>query len=244
MPKPKLAEVAYRQMLRAVNTGEMRAGERLTEADLCKRLNMSRTPVREALNRLVADGILVATPRCGVTVREIDLPEIIDLFHVREALETQAARMAAERITDAELEELYALCDVMDAPPQDDQAQHYSRMRELDVEFHLRLVALSGERTLVDLYNDHHLIQLHMFCRQWIQTARFHALVGPHGRLHRPIVDALATRDPEKADRAIRAAVQEGIQRHLRAVGASAQALTAAGKTPTPQMAAVSRQRR
>ena len=228
-PRQRLADVAYSRLLHDITVGDLRPRDRLTELDMCARLHVSRTPVREALNRLVVEGLLVAIPHRGVTVRDLSLDEAIELFYVREAIETQAARMAAERIRDEELDELYALCDTMELLPNEMPAEYLFRHGRLEVRFHRRLVALGGVKALSDFYNDHHLIQMHIFGFHWVRVPGFLSfLLNPsQGSRHRPMVDALASRDPDKADRAVRAAVQQGIQAHRLAAEKYREALAA-----------------
>src|SRR5215471_6358552 len=81
---------------------KFKPGERLTELDIAERFSVSRTPVREALNRLVNEGFLVADGR-GFAVRDLDPKECFDLYELRLALEFTAVRLAVQRATDEEL---------------------------------------------------------------------------------------------------------------------------------------------
>jgi len=215
----RLADRAYAELLRRVTVGALEAGERLTEHRLSKMLGMSRTPVREAISRLVADGLLVAIPNCGVTVRELTDEDVVELWYVREAIESQAARLAAPRITDDDLAELYAMCDQMAALTEDDADTLYQG-REIDAAFHYRIVELSGVEALVKVYRDHHLLQLQMFGRHWTRLPEYQ-VPGPKpalGRMHRALVNALAMRDSDVAEAAVRATVRGAIAYHLRMV--------------------------
>src|SRR5579885_2668705 len=78
-----------------------RPGERLNEVALAREFNVSRTPLREALNRLVAEEFLTWQPRRGYVVRKLDSKEVFDLYELRAALEVTAAKLACERATDA-----------------------------------------------------------------------------------------------------------------------------------------------
>ncbi len=88
--------------------GELRPNQRLVEIELANRLNVSRTPVREALQRLAGDGLVVSYRR-GWMVREHTAVEIRDIYECRMALEGYAARMAAERATTDDVEELESI---------------------------------------------------------------------------------------------------------------------------------------
>jgi len=88
---------AYRELLDEIVRGDLPPGTVLAELDLAERLGMSRTPVREALSRLVADGLVVAVGGRGLVVAAMDIDAVRELYELREALETQAARLAARR---------------------------------------------------------------------------------------------------------------------------------------------------
>jgi DNA-binding GntR family transcriptional regulator len=93
-------EVKVHQILREqILSGELEAGTRLIERDLADKLHISRTPVREALRKLDAEGLIQIIPRKGGVVLEISNEEIIDMFRILECLESLAVRQAAERIT-------------------------------------------------------------------------------------------------------------------------------------------------
>lgn len=93
-------ELRVYQILREqILVGELKAGERLIERELAERLNISRTPVREALRKLDSEGLIKIIPRKGGIVSELSSEEILDMFLILESLETLAVRQAAERIT-------------------------------------------------------------------------------------------------------------------------------------------------
>ncbi|GAB2472663.1 GntR family transcriptional regulator [Xylanimonas ulmi] len=94
---PRAGERAYRALREAIVHWELRPGDALGEIELAERLGVSRTPVREALARLVADGLAVAVGGRGLAVAPMDLGRVHALYEVRQALETQAARLAARR---------------------------------------------------------------------------------------------------------------------------------------------------
>ena len=211
--QPRLAERAHQELVRRITLGELPAGVRLSEPLVCEMLKMSRTPVREAIKRLLSEGLLTGTAGRSVTVRELTTEEIEGLYSVREAIEVQAARRAALRVTRRELDELRRLCREMDALPKDNPVRMIYHGRELDAQFHMRLVEMSGVEALADLYRRHHLLQLHMFGHHRARVPHFYNLAVPgRGARHRPIVDALATHDPDRADKAVREAMAIGLR--------------------------------
>ncbi|WP_070197607.1 GntR family transcriptional regulator [Streptomyces oceani] len=124
--------------------GSLQPGERLNEVSLASSLGISRGPLREAIQRLVSEGLLTVISHRGAFVRTFSRPEIVELYELRGALELHAVRLACARATDAELEDLETmLADTAD------------RMRDTDPaypqepDFHLRLVLLAGNQALM-----------------------------------------------------------------------------------------------
>ena len=91
--RQRLADVVYEQILEAIQTGEIGPDERLVQEKLSEELEVSRTPLREALLRLEQDGILVTSARGGFLIRRLTETEIKQLYQARAAVETQAARI-------------------------------------------------------------------------------------------------------------------------------------------------------
>ncbi len=100
---------AYRQLLDELREGALLPGDRLRETELAERLGVSRTPVREAIRQLEADGLVAHIPRLGASVRQLDYPEVMELYEMRAVLEGTAARLAARAASDIEIEELFAM---------------------------------------------------------------------------------------------------------------------------------------
>jgi len=101
--------LTYLQMLEEIRAGRLAPGARLRETELAARLGTSRTPVREAIRLLEADGLVVHVPRLGASVRRLDHAEVTELYEMRAVLEGMAARLAARAASDVELAELAAL---------------------------------------------------------------------------------------------------------------------------------------
>ncbi len=100
---------AYHRLKDAIRAGTFPSGARLTELDVSAWLGMSRTPAREAIHRLEADGLVGHEPRRGLTVTRPDHQMVVELYVMREALEGTAARLAAQHANDTEIEALGAL---------------------------------------------------------------------------------------------------------------------------------------
>ena len=190
-----LSERAYEQLKAMAITYQLRPGERLAELDLAKRLKVSRTPIREALNRLVTEGFLTFTPNRGFQCRPLDAKEIFDLYEVRRSLEATAASLAVERASDEELEELGRFLTRSRAVPEKTTVIELVRF---DEEFHERIAVLSRNGELLRiLQNINARIR---FCR-WIdmENGRRSTTQGEHAG----VLAALKARDAKKCAEAM-----------------------------------------
>lgn len=194
-----LAEEALTKIVQAITSGEFQPGERLSEAHLARQLGISRGPLREALGRL--EGRLVMrTPRIGVSVIALSTNTLAQLFEIREALEGMACRLAAERITRAELKSLQ---DLLAEHGKDQKVLRNDGyfQRKPDEDFHLSIMICARNTRLQELLMEDLYYQLRLY--------RFKASTEP-GRAkaafceHQAILDALSARDPDKAEATMR----------------------------------------
>ena len=101
-----LKELVYLELKHKILTGEIASQTRLMEIDLSEKMNVSRTPIREAIRRLADDGLVMIEPRRGAYVANISIKDMLDVFEVREDLEGFVAQLASERITAEQKSEL------------------------------------------------------------------------------------------------------------------------------------------
>ena len=99
-------QAAYNALLKAISDGTLKPGDRLREVEVSNLLNLSRTPIREALRRLESEGIVEHQPRIGAAVRKLSHTEIVELYEMRVVLEKTGAEMAAKHASDAEIDTL------------------------------------------------------------------------------------------------------------------------------------------
>ncbi len=187
-----LREIVFETLREAIISGKLEPGERLMEIQMAEEMGVSRTPVREAIRKLELEGFVVMIPRKGAYVAGISLKDITDVFEVRAALEALAAGLAAERITDAEIERLERS---LVAYSEQTNQQNIDGIVETDTDFHDLLYKASRNERLL-------MIITHL--REVIQRVRTVSLSQP-GRSkdaveeHREIVDAIADRNVELA---------------------------------------------
>lgn len=143
------ADVAYTYVREAVAEGQFAAGERLTEWQVADTLNMSRTPVREAMRRLVGDGILEFQPNRGTFVRSYSAREIDELFELRVLIEPEVTAAAAKQINPAQLDSLRRLQDQIEEHGISLDSSNIARIGRLNREFHRIIAVASASPRLV-----------------------------------------------------------------------------------------------
>lgn len=195
-------EVAERLRQRIL-AHELEAGSWIDEQELARQYGISRTPLREALKVLAAEGLVTLKPRRGCYVSEVSDRDLDEVFGVMAVLEAECARLCAESATDAELEALQAIHDRLEAAA---QARDLDAFFEANQAFHEAIQSLSANRWMANLLAD---------LRKVIKLARHHSLFSD-GRIdqslaeHRQILRALRTRDGGEAQELMRAHLLSG----------------------------------
>ncbi|MGE0873540.1 MAG: GntR family transcriptional regulator [Burkholderiales bacterium] len=147
---PSLAEIAYQQVRDAILDGTLAAGESIGQEAVAERIGTSRVPLREALQRLEAEGLVMLRPRRGYIVTSLDPGEITDIFDIRMMLEERAGYLATLRATPQDVADLEALLHAMD-DASSASAEDISVFAARNSSFHDRLYAGSGRVQLCRL---------------------------------------------------------------------------------------------
>ena len=145
-----LKELVYLELKHKILTGEIASQTRLMEIDLSEKMNVSRTPIREAIKRLADDGLVKVEPRRGAYVANISIKDMLDVFEVREDMEGFVAKLASERITDEQKKELATIAAEYEAAIKRPDKES---IIELDEKFHNYIVACCNNETLAELIN-------------------------------------------------------------------------------------------
>ena len=140
-----LPDRLYASLKHRILTAELLPNQRILESDLARELEVSRTPLREALNRLANEGLLVLVPYRGYAVGPLTRQSIRDLFEVRLINEPEAAALAAERGTESELQAVRAVAELKYTPGEPESYIEYLRANS---SFHLALARTSGNSRL------------------------------------------------------------------------------------------------
>ena len=178
---------------------ELEPGSWIDEVKLAQEYGISRTPLREALKVLAAEGLVTMKVRRGAYVTEVSESDMTDVYHLLALLESDAAAVVAERATDAELKELKQLHRELEGAIQD-----HERFFAVNERFHMRLLELASNRWRIQMVAD---------LRKVMKLNRQHSLLKS-GRIeeslaeHRAVMDAIVQRDAEAA--------RERMQRHFR----------------------------
>jgi DNA-binding GntR family transcriptional regulator len=142
------ADGVYQELERQIILGMLRPRERLVEADLCRRLGISRTLLREMLQRLEGMGLITLTPNRGAVVRDFSTKEIEDLYFVRSLLERAVAPLIVERVTAEDLRELNILSRQFEEAC---ERQDMAGMILTNIAFHRRMSQVCGNPFLCRL---------------------------------------------------------------------------------------------
>lgn len=187
-----LRDLVLDALREAIMNGSLQPRERLMEIQLAEELGVSRTPVREALRKLELEGFIVMVPRKGAYVSDLSMKDIADVFEIRAALEGLAAALAAERITEEELETLERLLvEKSEAIHQND----IEKLVAVDTKFHETLYKASRNDRLSTIISN---------LREQIQRFRLTSLSVPGRKKesldeHCSIVEAIQARDVQLA---------------------------------------------
>jgi DNA-binding GntR family transcriptional regulator len=190
------ADAVYQVLRRGIVDGALPPGERLRSDALANELRVSRTPVREALRKLEAEG-LVAHFGSRFAVRAFSEQDLTELFYVREALEGMAARLAAENATPSEIAEIRELLDDMDAVR---RRGDIAALRQLTGEFHQLVCRAAHNNRLLQS------LQALLDQVRQIRTSTLYIAGRPSAALgeHRNLLRAIEARDGERAEKVAR----------------------------------------
>ena len=208
-----LASLVRKELERMIVSGELKGGDRLNENALAERLGVSRGPIREACRGLEQSGLVEVVVNRGTFVRQIDLRAALGIYDVRPALFGLAGRILATQATPALLAQLAGLVDAMDKASTDIDAYY-----PLNVAYHAALIEGCNNGHLSTTYRNL-AKELHLFRRR--------GLVGEgsmkaSNREHRAILDAIAARDPARAQALMEAHILAGKARLIKMTEAEA----------------------
>lgn len=187
-----LREIVYLELKHKILIGEIPSMTRLMEIDLAEKMNVSRTPIREAIRQLESDGLVVIEPRKGAYVSKIAIADLLDIMEVREDLEGLAAALAAERINDEQRLVLNKLTRLYELAIENNDKD---KIVEGDEKFHKYIVQCSGNNTLIQMVNQVQELSLRFRYLYYDDYAEYVRMP----EVHKHIRDAICTGNAEIA---------------------------------------------
>lgn len=208
-----LSENVFRRIQTAIVKGEIAPGSKISEPELARTYGISRGPLREAIHRLEGQRLLVRIPHVGARVVSLSYAELIELYDIRESLEGMACRLAAERMSAQEVDELRRVLELHEQDAAFKAGLGYYQ-QEGDFDFHYRIIQGSGNQTLARLLCDEMYQLVRMYRLQFSSTPnRPRQAFSEHHR----ILDAITEGDGELAELLMRrhiATSKRNIERH------------------------------
>lgn len=205
---PSAGGALFDQLRQAIIDGRLPPGTRLGEVELARRHGVARSTAREAIARLVNRKLADWRRHAGARVCTLSLPELRQLYELRECLEGMVCRLAAHNMSDADIAGIRALLAEQESAAALRDGTAYIQ-GEHDLDFHCRLAAGSGNRMLEDQLGGALYDKLRLYRRQF-------GMVGPRARPayheHQQIVDTIAARDAEMAEMLMRRHIRTSLQ--------------------------------
>ena len=189
------ADLVYESLRDAISDGRIAAGERVREEEVARNLGVSRTPVREALQRLQQRGLLSFGPTRGLVVAQLSHEQVVELYAMREILEGSAARFAAQHATPEEIAVLHQLQDQLRAAEGDDLLH-----RNLDRRFHQAIYEAAHNRYLMQMLDS----MLDSFALLHSTTLRWPHRQRNSNEERQRIIAAIEKHDANRAEEAAR----------------------------------------
>ena len=202
--KPLVTQVVE-EIRRLIRANQFVSGQRLSEQRLCKRLGVSRTPLREALRILGAEGLVTISPNKGARVAESSIEDTFHMFEAMGVLEGSCARLAAEKLTDSDLEKMERIHEQLEICHRNGDPESYMSWNR---EFHEFVQEKAGNPVLGKIVSGlRDLILLHRY-RQIYRPGRFDDSMEEHRRL----IEAFRARDSGRAERLMQTHLQKQCQ--------------------------------
>lgn len=196
-----LAEQAYQLLVKKITRLELAPGAVLAEKSLMVELGIGRTPIREALQRLAMEGLVSHLPNRGMFVSDISATSVQHIYEFRALIDGYAARLAATRASEADIEELTAIQEGLVQATEEDDIDRYV---DLDWRFYEVLSAAAQNTYVAEVVP--RIFNLHL--RLWFFISKrvgdWHGIAAAHEEMSQGVVAAIARRQPEEAEMAMK----------------------------------------
>ncbi|MGB6369743.1 MAG: GntR family transcriptional regulator [Atribacterota bacterium] len=203
-----LSKKVYRILKKEIIKGSFKPGDKVLEGRIAEQMGISRTPVREAIRELAAEGFVTLSPNQGVVVRSVSAESIREVLQIHSVLEGLAARLSCEVINEEDLKELENYVNKMEKLANKKDSSAYS---EVDLKFH---------ELIVNICRNKRLIQMRKNISDQAQRYRISSLSIPRRlkeslKEHQKILDAFKVKDPKKADSMSQKHIQNALKNIL-----------------------------
>lgn len=214
-----LSECAYEVIREQILRGKLPLGGALSRRRLAAALEMSLLPIGEALQRLESEGLVESRPRVGTRVCIPTPEDIRDSYIIREALESQSARLFVQKASPTERRELCRMAEHTDVlfnrcVGGETDAEFLFEVHTYHCQFHLRIAECTGSRSLRQALDKNHVLIFN-----WLFDVSVHHQARPP-RFHRELAEVLCGNDPEAADAAMRKHIRYGLEGMVTAIQA------------------------
>lgn len=187
-----LRDVVFNTLRQAILRGELKPGERLMEIQLANKLGVSRTPIREAIRKLELEGLVTVVPRRGAEVAEITEKSLRDVLEVRRALEELAVKLACDRMTAEQMQQLKAAAKEFEKILEIDDV---TKIAEVDVKFHDVIFMSTDNQRLIQLLNNFR-EQMYRYRVEHLKKKQFHPILLAE---HEEIIYRIENKQKEEA---------------------------------------------
>ncbi len=206
-----LEEHVFERLEEDILTGVYKRGEPLTELSISERFNISRTPVRGAIHRLADEGLVKLYPNRGAVVTGISKDDIIDIYNIRMRLDGLAAAMAAEKMSEEDIEKLRESVELSEFYIKKHDTEH---QKELDTAFHALIYTATGARMLSQILSELHK-KTKLYRKLSLDTAdRAEKSIAEH----RQILEAIEARDAKAAEKLTQNHIQKALSGILKGI--------------------------
>jgi len=189
-----LNQKVYKILKRAIVRGDLAPNAKLALNEIAKSLGISKTPIREAINKLASEGFVKIIPNKGIIVKEINIDDFQESLQIRAFLDGLIAKLATENITDKEIDEMMAIVNEMAQCVKLDDRLTYN---DLDIKFHDFLLTIAANKKLKEIYNN---LIIHGY-RFRLRTLKIPDRMGKSLKEHRSIALNVKKRNSDKANK-------------------------------------------
>lgn len=192
-----LRDVVFNTLRQAILRGELKPGERLMEIQLANKLGVSRTPIREAIRKLELEGLVLMIPRKGAEVAEITEKSLLDVLEVRRALEELAVKLACDRMTKEQMQQLKEAAKEFEETL---KLNDVTKFAEADVKFHDVIFMATDNPRLIQLLNNFR-EQMYRFRVEYLKRRQYHHILIAE---HEEIIERIEKHQKEEAAEIVR----------------------------------------